>query len=236
MGFLKGSDPNRDDSEVFQSYKDLKGLFVDEFTVDQMRAMPKMVWKTRAVVQCVIRRTIESVDGMRLAWNANNQITAITMARSLIETGAVVSILANLVGEAAEKRDTKLLDLAVMGAGFATRMEEFYGNDEEFKAKSILTLIEKMDKALFDDKKPRLLPAYEFLCEFAHPNYLGILGLYSDTEHLKSDKRIIYGVSGRKREATLSNLNLSLGMMWLVRNRVVDIENAMPIIYEFVPK
>jgi hypothetical protein len=90
-------------------------------------------------------------------------------------------------------------------------------------------------KLFLMDKRARLLPTHEFLCEFAHPNYLGILGLYSDTEHIEHDQRISYGVTSWKRKATLAQLNLSLGMMWLVRNKGFNIENAMPMINEFVP-
>ncbi len=228
MAFLKGDTKNRDE-DIVRSYKDLKALLVKEFTVAEMRAMPKMIWKTRSIVQCVIRRTLESADGLRMAWNANNLVTAITMARSLIETGAVTRYLVDSVLLATEKRDTALLDSVVMSTGFATRMEEFYGDNEEFKAKSILTLIEKMDKSLFKDKAPRLIKAYEFLSEFAHPNHLGILGLYSDTERLARDQRIVYGVTLKKREAIFPNVHLSLAMVWLVRNAAVDIERAIRI-------
>jgi hypothetical protein len=64
------------------------------------RATPKMAWKITSTYQCLIRRTIDAADGMRMAWNAGNLLTAITMARSLIETGAIVRNLTDSIKKA----------------------------------------------------------------------------------------------------------------------------------------
>lgn len=161
MAFLKGDDTH-DDREIGDKYLALRGRLIPEFTTDQMLGIPKMVWKTRSTFQCLIRRTLDAVDGMRMAWNAGNLLTAVTMARSLIETGAVVRCLTDAVKDATKDKDVDALDKAVMSAGFATRFDEFMGDDWAYKAKNILTLIVSMDRSLFEDKTPRLRNAYDF--------------------------------------------------------------------------
>jgi hypothetical protein len=66
MGFLKG-DHTGDDQEISNKYLALRARLIPDFTTEQMLGMPKMVWKTRSTFQCLIRRTLEAVDGMRMA-------------------------------------------------------------------------------------------------------------------------------------------------------------------------
>jgi hypothetical protein len=232
MGFLKG-DPN-DDREITEAYLSLQHRLIAEFTTEDMASMPKMVWKTLSIFQCLIRRTLEAVDGMRAAWNAGNLLTAITMGRSLIETGATVRHFIDSVKEATRQKDVAALDRVVMNVGFGTRYEPFTGENEEYTARNILTLIEAMDKSLFKDKTPRLREAYDFLSEFAHPNHLGLLGLYSDT--FSEGYRVEYGKKRKKREMSLPQLRITLGMIWLVDIAGADLEALIPEITEFVPK
>jgi hypothetical protein len=232
MAFLKGDD-TQDDREIGDKYLELRARLIPEFTTDQMLGMPKMVWKARSIFQCLIRRTLEAVDGMRMAWNAGNLLTAVTMARSLIETGAVVQGLIDAVKESTKEKDVEALDKAVMSAGFATRFEDFMGDDWAYKAKNVLTMIDAMDRGLFKDKLPRLRKAYDFLSEFVHPNHLGILGLYSD--HLAEKHRIEFGNLGRKRANILSQIRITLAMVWLVENAASDLEALIPEISAFVP-
>ncbi len=232
MGFLKG-DGRNDDREIGDAYLALRRRLIREFTIEQMAGMPKMVWKTRCTFQCLIRRTLEAVDGMRAAWNVGNLLTSITMARSLIETAATIRNLIDLVKEATVKRDVEALDRAVMNVGFATRFEEFMGDNWAYKAKNILVLIDAMDRSLFGDKTPRLRAAYDFLSEFVHPDHLGILGLYSDN-FFEKGYRVEFGRTENKRANILSQLRITLGMIWLVENAAADLEALTPEITSFV--
>jgi hypothetical protein len=187
-----------------------------------------------SIFQCLIRRTEEAVDGMRTAWNASNLLTAITMGRSLIETGATVRHFIDSVKEATRQRDVVALDRVVMNVGFGTRYEPFKGEDQDYKAKNILTLIEAVDKSLFKDKTPRLREAYDRLSEFAHPNHLGLLGLYSAT--FSGEYQVQYGNKQKKKEMILPEFRITLGMIWLVDIAAADLEALVPQIAAFVPK
>jgi hypothetical protein len=233
MSFFKG-DKVGDDREITEALLRLRKHLISEFSTAYTANVPKMVWKSRSTYQCLIRRTLEAVDGMRSAWNAGNLLTALTMGRSLIESGAVVRRLSDSVKEATAKKDVEALDHVVMNVGFGTRYELFEGEKEEYKAQNILTVIDRMDRSLFGDKTPRLRDAYDFLSEFVHPNHLGILGLYSDD--FPKEFRIEFGRTARKKEKILPHLRISLGMILLVENAASDFESLIPAISEFVPK
>lgn len=236
MAFLKG-DTTGDDREITEAVLFLRKHLIAEFTTAYVASVPKMVWKTNATYQCLIRRTLDAVDGMRAAWNAGNLLTAITMARSLIEIAAIVRHLTDSIEKAIREKDVDALDKAVMSVGFGTRIEDLYEDElakEEYKAQNILTTIDKMDKKMFQDGIPRLRKTYDFLSEFVHPNSFGILGLYSD--NFAKEHRIEFGRTTRKKEAVLSSLRVTLAMVWLVKNAANDIETLIPAIADFVPK
>jgi hypothetical protein len=233
MAFLMG-DTTGDDEEITEALLRLRKHLISEFSTEYTASVPKMVWKSRSTYQCLIRRTLEGVDGMRAAWNAGNLLTALTMGRSLIETGAVVSRLSDSVKDATVKRDVEALDRVVMNVGFGTRYDLFESEKEEHKALNILTMINQMDRSLFGDKTPRLRDAYDFLSEFAHPNHLGILGLYSD--NFPETFRIEFGKTARKKQEIVDHLRITLGMILLVEQAASDFESMVPAIAEFVPK
>ena len=233
MGYLKG-DTTGDDREINDAYVALRKRLIPQFTTEQISHTPKTVWKTLSVFQCLIRRTLEAADGMRSAWNQGNLLTATTMARSLIETGATIRHLMDSIKDATRQRDTAALDRSVMELGFAARYEGFAGDDWAHKAEKILTLIDSMDRSLFGDKKPRLRDAYDFLSEFAHPNYLGVLGLYSD--NFPEEYRVEFGKRRKKKEMILPLLRVTLAMVLLAELAAVDLEALIPEITAFAPK
>jgi hypothetical protein len=233
MPFFKGDD-GRDDGKITDALVALRKRLVKEITTEEIAATPKMVWKITSTFQCLIRRTIEAADGMRTAWNAGNLLTAITMGRSLIETGAIVRNLADGIKKAVETRDVDVLDEAVMHAGFATRDDAMLAERPEYKATNIITMVERMDKSLFGDKTPRLRGSYDFLSEFAHPNHFGILGLYSKT--VASEYRVEFGNAAEKKHTILPNLRVTTSMIWLVELAAKDIDKLVPQIRTFVPK
>jgi hypothetical protein len=79
------------------------------------------------------------------------------MGRSLIETGATVRHFIDSIKEPTQQKDVVALDRVVMNVGFATKYEPFMGENQEYKATNIPTLIAAMDKSSFEDKVPCLL-------------------------------------------------------------------------------
>jgi|SRR6516225_6712860 len=96
MGFFKG-DLRADDEKVVEALVTLRNRLVHEISTSEIASTPKMVWKMTSTYQCLIRRTIETADGMRSGWNTRNLLTTLTMARSLFETGATVQHLTDSI-------------------------------------------------------------------------------------------------------------------------------------------
>jgi hypothetical protein len=232
MGFLKGV--ANDFHEVQESLLALRRRFVPELTSEDLVDDPKLVWKTKWVYQCFIRRMVEGADGVRAAWNAGNLLTIVTMARSLIETAAIARHLTDLIKDAIETRDGGALDNAVKSVLFAARHKLFENLEDASKARSILTYIDRMDRSVFHDNKGRLRDSYDYLSEFVHPNHLGILGLYADPDN--SSLRIEFGkVARRKKEISL-HIGQALGMIWLMELEAVEIDTLLPEIAKLRPQ
>jgi hypothetical protein len=231
VGFFKG-DTTGDDERVVNALVKLRKRSVREITTTQIASVPKIVWKTASTYQCLIRRTIEAADGMRLAWNAGNLLTTLTMARSLFETGAIVRHLTDSIQKASEDKDVDALDKAIMSVGFGDRLG--WLASEGYQAISVMKVIDKMDKSVFRDKQPRFRKTYDFLSEFVHPNHLGILGLYSDS--FPKEYRIEFGRTAGKKERILPQLRVASAMIWLVEIAASDIDKLTPVIMEFVPE
>jgi len=154
--------------------------------------MPRVRRTATLLYQCLIRRTLDQVDGLRLAWEAGNALTAAIMARALIETAAWMYDLTKRLGELLEAGDPEAIDDMLRRLSTATRMKvlEPFG-----KSTNIVTLVDKLGRDLqaellalgffvHDDEggevhAPSLMVAYELLSEFAHPNPFGIWLLYS---------------------------------------------------------
>ena len=64
--------------------------------------------------------------------------------------------------------------------------EEFYEQFKEFRAKNILTLVQKLEKDY-----PRVKDIYSEMCEFVHPNGDGVCGSYSYLE--ESTHTVFFG-------------------------------------------
>jgi hypothetical protein len=81
--------------------------------------------------------------------------------------------------------DFSAIDNEVMAVTFASRHSIFEGIT--IKAPNILGLIDRLDRYLYKggpDKAVR--DVYDFLCEFAHPNWVGTVGLFgkiNEAEH-----------------------------------------------------
>jgi hypothetical protein len=224
MAFLKGA--SEDYKPVEEALLSLRRRIVPELSKEEIAQCPEPVWQTKSAFQCLIRRTVETADGVRLGWNADNLLTVVTMARSLIETAAIVRSLGDEVEKRVANKDIGDLKEFVLKTLFAVRYESLVSEQGAHKAQSILTLIDRMDESLFGRKEARLRDSYEYLCEFVHPNSYGILVLYS-IPYLE-EPRIEFGRAKEKETLILPHIGMALGMIWMVELVVSDFEVLVP--------
>lgn len=168
----------------------------------------KVVWKINTFRQALLYRTITLVLGVQsclsftnwMLLRPKNWLGALTLARSIIETAAVAFEFQRKLRRAVDERSIGLLDEVVMQFCFATKLPKFVQNEKP--ATSVLTQITNMDNAFFKGKPEELtiMHNYAWLCEYAHPNYLGMLGLFRVD---KRDGRNVYFSLRTKEPASL---------------------------------
>ena len=131
-------------------------------------------FKIELLLQVGIRRVLELADGFVREADARSWTPLFVISRAMLETSALVydvwtkgrDALASGDQRSLEEYD-KRLAAALMGA----KVEEWGGPG--LKSINIVTVIQRVTKTI-----PALLPFYEGLSEQAHPNYMGMYGLY----------------------------------------------------------
>jgi hypothetical protein len=178
---LRGLDPQHFET-LWSVLEVLRMSRLDEFSAEHWRHVPGLLWKMGVTYQCLVRRTVETADGVRLGRDTGNMITATTMARSLIETASLTFDLTEGIKKAVASRDLRAVDELVNQRLLGTRDESLLAKGAGVAAANVLTLIDKLDK--FDRRlhknRPGLVGArkrYDILSEYAHPNFHGVLHL-----------------------------------------------------------
>jgi len=139
----------------------------------------KMPFKVHDLLQIGLRRTLELAEASIRELNRQNVTTSMVLVRAVFETGALLFDSAQRVVDVVEKDDVKELDqldkfLMDVLVGFKSKD---WAASEEYVARNVLTIIERIGKRLKIDT----MWFYEGLSEHAHPNYLGMMATYRGT-------------------------------------------------------
>jgi hypothetical protein len=212
--------------EIRQALRGLRALFVSKLTQSQLRSQTQISFKVQHFVQCVVRRIVASVDGMNLGWNADNMITAVTMARSLIETVALVHAVSQDIKLASEEENFIKANEVLNSAMLSSRHPVF-AQAAALEPTRVTKLVARIDSEFLGSSTPKVKDQYEFLCEFVHPNGPGLLMLYADGRYSTDD--ISYELSTEQREAIFKALLESpLGLVVLALPLLHDILARLP--------
>jgi hypothetical protein len=184
------------ENQIYAALKRLRRLFSLNPAREQIRSQPQIAFKVQHFVQCVVRRTIATVDGMNLGWNADNMVTAVTMARSLIETVAITHAVVQDVKVAAEEGDFTKVDHALTSAMLSSRHPTF-AKVAAIAPASIMKVIKRFDREFLSSQTPVVMDVYDFQCDFVHPNGVGLMMLQSDGQYADD---ISYELSPERRE------------------------------------
>ncbi len=129
---------------------------------------PKVVWNLQCYVQLALHRVIDLSTEICNAWNSKKPVIAIILVRAMMENCAYLYDIALKVRMYIKNNDFQSIhDLIVnrmMGSRTIKGLQE---------SVNVMTVIDKVDKT-FEGFKDH----YEFLCDFCHPNYSGMHGLY----------------------------------------------------------
>ena len=147
-------------------------------SVDARRHSPvsKLPAKLFGLLQVGLWRTLELTGAAIREMNRNNIIASHTLVRAVLETTCLLFDAVRLAQKSVDENevaslndvDKYLMDVLV---GFKSTGQGF---SEEYVARNVLTIIQRLTREL----EIELMWFYEGLSERAHPNYLGMLGMY----------------------------------------------------------
>jgi hypothetical protein len=201
----------------------------------------KVLWKVLVLYQCVIRRTLELVDGVEQAWTNRQYLSATVLARVLVETAAFIwDVTAGLEARIGAG-DLDAVDDLIVKRSFGSRMKSWHQVGLP-QSEQVLTLIDRMDRdmqrrsGLVDSPKAMIRAHYDLLSEFAHPNWLGVECLYGqmdrdvmtcrfgephDEERQRLSRFLAISMNAVPAiEACLRNLDQLAGPLWELNRRV----------------
>jgi hypothetical protein len=159
---------------------------------------PRVPFQFLVYLQVVLNRVIEISESIIISINNSNMASAFILLRALNENSALIldgyirlekilkednfqkvyefitnlqygTKLKNIINEHVNKR-----------ADF--KNDSYYTEEkikEIFTSQQILSVIDRLSKYIFD-----LRERYDHLCEYAHPNYDGLMGLYCNWEDI----------------------------------------------------
>lgn len=132
---------------------------------------PKVVWKYDCYLQAALYRSTDISKETLSLWKETKPVTAVILARSLMETVAAVYWLVTRVEKKIVLKNFSGIDEDVMRLSFNNMIP-----DELLPVKTInvMDCIRSLDKLV-----PGFNKVYGILSEASHPNHLGTLYSYS---------------------------------------------------------
>ena len=102
-------------------------------------------------------------------------VPSFVLTRAVIETVALIYWLHKKIAELLESKDIEKLDYFLMKAMLGSK-----DNTTNIESYNVLTAVDQVDKVYKNFRQ-----MYDELCEFAHPNWSGLLGAYG---HINREK------------------------------------------------
>lgn len=189
---------------------------------------PKPVWKVEVYVQGLTYRCVALAEGACQAWNGGNLLVAVILARCMVETAAMCWSFWSKLEIAMANEDLQEIDGHVMSHTFSSRWGDWQGDVSP--TPNILTLIEKLDRHFLKaPDRSYVRQSYDFLSEFAHPNWPGTVGLFGD---LNPEKHETTFRANRPKEKLLAtHVIAGVGTIRIVGHCLDNVIDALPEVW-----
>lgn len=142
--------------------------------------------KAMTAREALLWRIVELADGGIVCLDAGNYLSAIILIRASIECVAVQHQLNNTI-RIAPTREASAVDADVLKLLMGTRFFSTgdIAEDNTIQMTNIQTCLNRLDKAFSGARAD-----YEYLCEYAHPNWAGTAGLFTSGNPTKGIIRL----------------------------------------------
>jgi hypothetical protein len=165
-----------DVDKIDETLARLESWLVPEMDGRALSPTSKLPAKLFDLLQVGLPRTIELSEASIREMNRGNVTASCVLVRAILETTCLLLDASRLADKTIQKNETAMLndvDKFLMDVLVGFKSKE-WGFSEEYIARNVLTIIQRLSKELGID----LMWFYEGLSERAHPNYLGMLGTY----------------------------------------------------------
>ena len=147
----------------------LQASLPDRLHAASLTPNSKLPFKVLSLREVVIHRMAALSTSTVHLLDANQPVAAAILTRAAIETTALLHSLRCAITTFIENKDTRTLDEFLMKGLVGSRWK-----DAKVQATSVLTLINRLDREM-----PGFREMYDDLCEYAHPNWSGLMGSFS---------------------------------------------------------
>jgi hypothetical protein len=178
--------------------------------LDETLARSKVAWKFASLRQSLTYRLVDLGEATINEWSAGNLLASIVLARSFLETAALVHSIVKRLTKALANRDIGALDEIATRESFGARLKEWV-SENGIQATNVLSALDDMSEEI-----DFMRNFYERMSETAHPNAFGVGQFYATIDK----ENIVVNYSRTKRSAgeVYGTLVVALvGAEWSVR-------------------
>jgi len=153
---------------------------VDHVVMDQLFPSHKLPAKLYSLLQTALRRNLELSDAFIDAFNAHLFAPLFVLSRAMLETGCIAFDAWVRLEDMIESGDVSRIpdfDEHLMRVLLGSRTPTDGSNPNKYPAPNVLSIIDRLER---QGSFSHLRDHYDHLSEYAHPNFPGLLGLYSE--------------------------------------------------------
>jgi hypothetical protein len=161
----------------------------------------KLPFKVVVLREVIVHRMAALATSAVLLLDAKQPLSAAIIVRAALETTALLHGLSQALERFLATKDAAVLDGFLMKGLVGTRWK-----DAPVQATNVLTLVDRLEKEM-----PGFREVYDELCEYAHPNWSGLTGAFSNNKP-EDNYEVLFGPSMRSdaRATSISLLFISL--------------------------
>lgn len=175
---------------------------VAKIELDHTLIKSKVAWKFAVLRQALTYRLVDLGEATIEAWNNDNRLSSVVLARAFFETVAIVHSVTMRMQKAVDSRDIAVLDDLAMQESFGSRSPEWV-EETGLKSTNVLTALDHMSREIDFARD-----FYESISETAHPNSFGTQQFYATTD--RENIVVHFSRAKRDRAAIFAQINVAL--------------------------
>ncbi len=173
--------PGLDYATLERALERSQTALVSRVVMDEAFPTHKCPGKMFSLLQAGLRRNLELSSAFIDAFNAHLCLPTFVLSRAILETGCLVFDAWERLEHAVEAggRDELLaFDDHIMRAILGTRTSIDGSEPDEYSAPNILSIIDRLER----NGISHLRDHYDFMSEYVHPNYPGLISAYTQPD------------------------------------------------------